>query len=144
MEGPATSLRVDVWYSGSVLTSHYTMVASIFFSIIPINLQYTIVGSIWFSSIPILPQFLWTSSCCLWSKKRATWGPVHWEALSWSSEPYTRSNTLPETNMETQKGPYKDHCPSKRGLITWVSMLVWGSLSIPRYVPTQRHPKIPT
>ena len=29
-----------------LLTSHYTMVASIFFSIIPINLQYTIVVSI--------------------------------------------------------------------------------------------------
>ena len=24
--------------------------------------------------------------------------------------------TLPETNMETQKGPYKDYSPSKRGL----------------------------
>ena len=23
---------------------------------------------------------------------------------------------LPETNMETQKGPYKDYSPSKRGL----------------------------
>ena len=29
--------------------------------------------------------------------------------------------------METQKGPYKDYSPSKRGLI-WVSMLVWGSV----------------
>ena len=25
-------------------------------------------------------------------------------------------NTLLETNMETQKGPYKDYSPSKRGL----------------------------
>ena len=24
--------------------------------------------------------------------------------------------TLPETNMETPKGPYKDYSPSKRGL----------------------------
>ena len=24
--------------------------------------------------------------------------------------------TLPETNMETQKGPHKDYSPSKRGL----------------------------
>ena len=24
--------------------------------------------------------------------------------------------TLPETNMETQKGPYKDYSPSRRGL----------------------------
>ena len=24
--------------------------------------------------------------------------------------------TLPETNMDTQKGPYKDYSPSKRGL----------------------------
>ena len=24
--------------------------------------------------------------------------------------------TLPETNMETQKGPYEDYSPSKRGL----------------------------
>ena len=28
----------------------------------------------------------------------------------------TGAPTLPETNMETQKGPYKDHSPSKRGL----------------------------
>ena len=35
--------------------------------------------------------------------------------------------TLPETNMETQKGPYKDYSPFKKGLI-WVSMLVWGSV----------------
>ena len=35
--------------------------------------------------------------------------------------------TLPETNMETQKGPYKDYSPFKKGAI-WVSMLVWGSV----------------
>ena len=35
--------------------------------------------------------------------------------------------TLPETNMATQKGPYKDYSPFKKGLI-WVSMLVWGSV----------------
>ena len=29
--------------------------------------------------------------------------------------------------METQKGPYKDHSPFKKGDI-WVSMLVWGSV----------------
>ena len=29
--------------------------------------------------------------------------------------------------METQKGPYKDYSPFKRGAI-WVSMLVWGSV----------------
>ena len=39
--------------------------------------------------------------------------------------------TLPETNMETQKGPYKDYSPSKRGL--WVSMLVWGSVGFRVY-----------
>ena len=27
-----------------------------------------------------------------------------------------QTNTLPETNMETQKRPHKDYCPSKRGL----------------------------
>ena len=37
------------------------------------------------------------------------------------------THTLSETNMETQKGPYKDYSPSKRGAI-WVSMLVWGSV----------------
>ena len=37
-------------------------------------------------------------------------------------------NTLPETYMETQKGPYKDYSPFKKGLI-WVSMLVWGSVA---------------
>ena len=26
------------------------------------------------------------------------------------------TTTLPETNMETQKGPYKDYSPSKGGL----------------------------
>ena len=36
-------------------------------------------------------------------------------------------HTLPETNMETQKEPYKDYSPSKKGAI-WVSMLVWGSV----------------
>ena len=36
-------------------------------------------------------------------------------------------STLPETNMETQKGPYNDYRPSKKGAI-WVSMLVWGSV----------------
>ena len=35
--------------------------------------------------------------------------------------------TLPEANMETQKGPYKDYIPSKKRAI-WVSMLVWGSV----------------
>ena len=33
--------------------------------------------------------------------------------------------TLLETNMETQKGPYKDYSPSKMGPF-WVSMLVSG------------------
>ena len=37
--------------------------------------------------------------------------------------------TLLETNVETQKGPYKDYSPSKRGAI-WVSMLVWGSVGL--------------
>ena len=49
--------------------------------------------------------------------------------------------TLPETNMETQKGPYKDYSPSDKGTI-WVSMLVWGSVShkIPwKKVPGFRH-----
>ena len=36
--------------------------------------------------------------------------------------------TLPETNMEPQKGPYKDYSPSKKGAI-WVSMSVWGSVN---------------
>ena len=35
--------------------------------------------------------------------------------------------TLPETNMETQKGPFKDYSPSKMGLYGF-SMLVWGSI----------------
>ena len=35
--------------------------------------------------------------------------------------------TLPETNMETQKGHYKDYRSSKKGAI-WASMLVWGSV----------------
>ena len=35
--------------------------------------------------------------------------------------------TLPETSMETQKGPYNDYSPSKMVAI-WVSMLVWGSV----------------
>ena len=34
--------------------------------------------------------------------------PVTWDS-GWG-------DTLPETNMETQKGPYKDYSPSKRGL----------------------------
>ena len=37
--------------------------------------------------------------------------------------------TLPETNMETQKGPYKDYSPFKKGAI-WVSMLIWGSVGL--------------
>ena len=37
------------------------------------------------------------------------------------------THTLLETNMETQKGPYKDYSPSQNGAI-WVSMLVWGSV----------------
>ena len=44
-------------YPTILLTFHHTMVASISFSIIPINPQYTIVVSIWFSIIPILPQY---------------------------------------------------------------------------------------
>ena len=27
--------------------------------------------------------------------------------------------TLPETNMETQKGPYEDYSPSKRGYMSF-------------------------
>ena len=36
--------------------------------------------------------------------------------------------TLPETNMEAQKGPYKDYSPSKRGLYEFPCYLggVWG------------------
>ena len=30
--------------------------------------------------------------------------------------PIEGATTLPETNLETQKGPYKDYSPSKRGL----------------------------
>ena len=36
--------------------------------------------------------------------------------------------TLPETNMETQKGAYKDYSPFK--WVIWVSMLVWGSVLV--------------
>ena len=39
--------------------------------------------------------------------------------------------TLPETNMETQKGPYKDYSLSKRGLYG-ISMLPWGSVGSSR------------
>ena len=35
--------------------------------------------------------------------------------------------TFPETNMETQKGPYKDYSPFKKVAI-WVSMLICGSV----------------
>ena len=41
--------------------------------------------------------------------------------------------TLPETNMETQKGPYEDYSPFKKGTI-WISMLVWGNVYIYIYV----------
>ena len=37
------------------------------------------------------------------------YGEVYWGLGS-------RQSTLPETNMETQKGPYTDYSPSKRGL----------------------------
>ena len=37
------------------------------------------------------------------------------------------ATTLPETNMETQKGPYKDYRFFKKRAIS-VSMLVWGSV----------------
>ena len=36
------------------------------------------------------------------------------KALGW--EIYLGDITLPETNMETQKGPYKDYSPSETGL----------------------------
>ena len=35
-------------------------------------------------------------------------------------------STLPETNMATQKGPYKDYSPTKRGLYGFP---FWGSVS---------------
>ena len=47
--------------------------------------------------------------------------------------------------METQKGPYNDYSPSKRGAI-WVSMLVWGSVVLRDYEGpskcTQNLPKL--
>ena len=53
----------------------------------------------------------------------------------WRDERFKKStfrsfvnNTLPETNMETQKGPYKDCSSFKKGAI-WISMLVWGSVA---------------
>ena len=35
---------------------------------------------------------------------------------AWDFEVTTFKATLPETNMETQKGPYKDYSPFKKGL----------------------------
>ena len=68
------------------------------------------------------------------------WGSLELEDVH---EDYT-----PETNMETQKGPYKDYSPLKRGAI-WVSMLVWGSVHSTHFggafaqqrrgVPSSRH-----
>ena len=34
---------------------------------------------------------------------------------NWYRYQATQNLTLPETNMETQKGPYEDYSPSKRG-----------------------------
>ena len=39
-----------------------------------------------------------------------------------ASQAHSRMHVpFPITNMEPEKGPYKDHCPSKRGF-----MSIWG------------------
>ena len=45
--------------------------------------------------------------------------------------------------METQKGPYKDDSPSKKGTI-WVSMLVWGSVGLGALNPARKRGAPPT
>ena len=42
-------------------------------------------------------------------------------------------DTLPETNMETQKGPHKDYSPSKKRLYGWLSKL-WSLFGYPKYL----------
>ena len=42
-----------------------------------------------------------------------------------NSNKSNENSTLPETNVETPKGPYKDYSPSKRGLY-WVSNVNLG------------------
>ena len=56
-----------------------------------------------------------------WKKCRNLWVGVE-DVLLWLSvrneglNKKLETTTLPETNMDTHKGPYEDYSPSKRGL----------------------------
>ena len=52
----------------------------------------------------------------------------------WVGQERNEQDTLPETNMETQKGPYKDYSPFKRRAMG-VSMLVCGSIAVGLWMP---------
>ena len=89
--------------------------------------------------------------CTIQPQSSTTLGPVFPEEKSVPNPPrynfealcmeWSQNISPPQTNMETQKGPYKAYSPSKLGLYGFP--LVWGSvfyLHLPRVPKLTLHP----